>query len=194
MRWIIVDGIDGSGKSTVAGWIEEHYRMKGERVLVLIHPSERLSGRLARKSLQERGAMMRMVATVFFVGDVLISVAMLRRDRGRYDTLVYVRYLMATAYLPEQLMFAGYDFFAKVLPVPERLLLVDVDPLTALKRIVAREHRVEMFEDLDSLKRARSKVLKLARSPWRVLDNNVPEVEARQTLTSVLEQWDDVLD
>ncbi len=194
MRWIVVDGIDGSGKSTLARWMEEYYREKGERVLVRVHPSERVIGRLARRSLQERGAMMRLVATVFFIGDVLISVAALRRDRRRCGTLIYVRYLMTTAYLPEALMPAGYEFFAKVLPVPERLLLVDVEPLTALKRITERDHRVEMFEDLDSLRRTRDKVLRLVRPPWRVVDNNASEAEARMHLVTILKQWDEMLE
>ncbi|HXZ23667.1 MAG TPA: hypothetical protein VEH08_02925 [Methanomassiliicoccales archaeon] len=188
-----MDGIDGSGKSTHARWIEEYYRERGEKVLVRIHPSERISGKLARRSLEERGAMMRAVATVFFIGDVLLSVASLRRDSRRYDTIVYVRYLMATAYLPEKFMFAGYDFFSRMLPVPERLLLVDVQPLNALKRILEREHRLEMFEDLPSLKRARSKVLRLARPPWQVLDNNAPEGQAHRSLVEILRRWDETL-
>ena len=190
MRWIVVDGIDGSGKSTHAYWIKDLYERKGCKVLLRIHPSDGFLGKVARGGLERRGRAMRTVATVFFILDVLSSVRKLRRDRAEYDVVIFVRYLMATAYLPDRFVQTGYDFFAKVLPVPRRLLLIDVRPENALERILQREHRKEMFEDLDSLSRTRGKVLRLARPPWRVLDNNVAEEDARKALISVLEDWD----
>ncbi|HIH77204.1 MAG TPA: thymidylate kinase, partial [Methanomassiliicoccales archaeon] len=51
MELIVVDGIDGSGKSTVAEWMAEHYRSQGQKVLVRAHPSDSFCGRLSRRSL-----------------------------------------------------------------------------------------------------------------------------------------------
>ena len=124
MELIVVDGIDGSGKSTVAEWIAAHYRSRGEKVLVRAHPSDSLYGRLSRRSLTSEGKLMRTVATIFFILDVLNS---LRRLRGwkDHDKVIFVRYVMATAYLPSSLYVTGYEFFCKILPVPEKLLLVE---------------------------------------------------------------------
>lgn len=190
MRWIIIDGIDGSGKSTYARWIKENYESQGEKVLVRIHPSERFLGKLTRKTLQGKGRMLRLVASTFFIGDVLSSLRFLRMDRKRYDTLIYVRYLMATAYLPERYFQLGYDFFAKILPVPKRLLVVDIDPNVALRRIEDRNETKEMFEDLVSLRKIRRKVLRLADKDWIVIENNADVDQMPPTLKKIIDDWD----
>ncbi|HNX47195.1 MAG TPA: thymidylate kinase [Methanomassiliicoccales archaeon] len=189
MELIVVDGIDGSGKSTVAEWIAEHYRSRGEKVLVRQHPSDSFYGRLSRRSLTSEGKMMRTVATIFFILDVLNS---LRRLRGwkDHDKVIFVRYIMATAYLPTPLYRQGYEFFCKVLPIPERLLLVDVNPECALRRIEEREHEREMFENLRSLEKVRGKVLDLSSRGWKVLDNCGSVENTRSQLKLVLSDWD----
>jgi len=190
MRWIVIDGIDGSGKSTYARWVKEHYESLGETVLVRIHPSDRLMGQLARKALQGKGGMQRLFASLLFILDVLASVRSLRKDEHRYDTVIFVRYLMATAYLPEKYIQLGYDFFAKLLPVPKRLLLVDIDPKIALRRIENRNETKEMFEDIESLSKIRRKVLKLASKGWTVIENNEDIENAPPRLIGIVEEWD----
>jgi len=191
MRWVVVDGIDGSGKSTLAGWVKEKYEREGEKVLVRIHPSPSWIGRRARRALEGEGRAMRLLATVFFILDVLDSLRRMRRDSQDFSTIVFVRYLMATAYLPARLAPAGYDFFAKLLPIPERLVLVDVEPELAHRRIMERQHSREMFEDVESLDKVRAKVLGLARmGHWRIVDNNGAEEETRRQLLRALEEWD----
>jgi dTMP kinase len=191
MRWVVVDGIDGSGKSTLATWIKERYQAQGERVLIRVHPSPSWIGRRARRALEGEGRVLRLIATVYFILDVLDSLRQLRRDSRSYETIVYVRYLMATAYLPARLAPAGYDFFAKLLPAPRRLVLVDVDPALAHRRITERQHNKEMFEDVASLERIRQKILMLARrGNWRIVDNGKTEEEAKRQLLLALDEWD----
>ena len=81
---------------------------------------------------------------------------------------------MATAYLPDRLAPLGYKFIAKLLPVPERLVLIDIDPAIANERISKRAEKKEMFEDPANLKKAREKLLSLASTDWKVIDNSVP--------------------
>lgn len=190
MRWMVVDGIDGSGKNTFAQWIAERYRSEGHDVLVRSHPSDRLSGRIARRSLQSSGPLMRLVASTFFIVDVLASVNWLKRQRRGDQVIIFVRYLMGTAYLPEGLMQKGYDFFAKVLPVPRGLLLVDIEPQVALQRIQGRVDTKEMFEDLENLEKARRKVMLLSRNGWDVIDNSGEQVRSRRQLNELLERWE----
>lgn len=189
MKLIVVDGIDGSGKSTLANWIAEHYQARGEKVLVHTHPSDSWSGRMSRRSLTAQGKMMRAIATIFFILDVLDSLRHLRRWR-KYDKVIFVRYVMATAYLPGGLHRQGYEFFSKVLPIPPRLLLVDATPECALARIEEREHEREMFENLESLRKVRGKVLELAAHGWKVLDNSGTAERSRAQLADVLSYWD----
>jgi dTMP kinase len=147
-------------------------------------------GRWARRSLEGEGGIMRLIATTFFILDVLDSVRRLRKDAASYQNIIFVRYLMATAYLPERLAPLGYDFFAKLLPMPERLLLVDIDPQLAHRRIVQRRLAKEMFEDAASLESTRRKLLLLARrGKWRIVDNNGAPEAAKGSLLRILEEW-----
>ena len=97
---------------------------------------------------------------------------------------------MATAYLPEKYIQLGYDFFAKILPVPTRLLLVDIDPKVAFRRIEDRNEAKEMFEDIESLRKIRKKVLKLASKDWTVIENNVDMDKMPVGLIKIIEDWD----
>jgi dTMP kinase len=190
IRWIVVDGIDGSGKSTIGSMILDHYRGQGERAHMISHPSERLLGRISRRALRGRGRMLKLVATTFFILDVLASVIRLRGYRKRYQTLIFIRYLMGAAYLPRRLAPLGYDFFSKLLPVPRRLLLVDIEPRVAVERIGEREEEKEMFEDLDSLVRVRDKVLMLAQDDWDIVDNSGDSVATRSSVLEIIDRWD----
>jgi dTMP kinase len=188
-RWIVVEGLDGSGKNTVANWIKEYYEERGEKVLVQMHPSERFTGTIARRSLQNTGIHMYALSTLFYVVDVLISVSRLKRWEREYDDIVFVRYVMGAAYLPRRYAQRGYELITKVLPLPERLLLVDVTPETALHRMAMRDDKEEMFENLAALVNVRDKVILLS-SDWTVLDNNGGEARSRERLSQILADWD----
>ena len=77
----------------------------------------------------------------------------------------------------------------KILPLPERLLLVDVTPETALHRMATRDDKEEMFENLAALVNVRDKV-NLLSSDWTVLDNNDGEARSRERLSKILAKWD----
>ena len=56
MRYIIIDGLDGSGKDTQANLIREKYRFKGEHVVLRTHPSDdNIYGIKAKNALLGKG-------------------------------------------------------------------------------------------------------------------------------------------
>lgn len=171
MGWYIIDGMDGCGKNTVADALSAALAKRGRSSHVHTHPSELITGRISRRLLQGEGKGMQAFATVFFILDVLISLARMRRWRA-YDDIVFVRYIMAVAYLPDPLVEKGYYLVAKVLPMPEHLILVDTPPEMAMCRIVDRGHDLEMFETVDKLSRIRQRMLRLSSKGWKVLDNS----------------------
>ena len=135
---------------------------------------------------------MRALATVFFIADVLRSLSVMKKEAKRYDTVIFVRYILATAYLPDRLAPLGYEFMSKLLPVPKRLLLIDIDPAVANERISKRAEKTEMFEDPTNLKKARGKLLLLASKDWTVIDNSHPMEKGRDSLFQLLDDWDRV--
>src|SRR5512137_1928969 len=108
MRLIIVDGLDGVGKDTHAQLIKQRYEKKGEKVIVRSHPeSDNFYGRTSKKALLGKGIINRLKASIFYAFDVLYSLRKFYRKPSA-DTLIMVRYLMGTAYLPRGLAKIGY--------------------------------------------------------------------------------------
>lgn len=170
MRLVAVDGLDGSGKDTHAENIRRILQADGEHVVIMSHPSGRLLGRLSKRSLQGSGPPARFFATIFYTADVLMSVAWLKRQRS--GTVIFVRYLLGAAYLPERLAGTGYLLFRRLLPFPELAFFIDIEPEAAQRRIAARGHRHEMFETPARLEDVRRVARRLASREWIVIDNS----------------------
>ncbi len=159
-------------------------------MFTVAHPSNGCLGRVSRFALRGRGRAWKIVAALFYMFDMLVSVGRLRHLRKEYQVVIFVRYLMGTAYLPTRLAPIGYDLFWKLLPTPNRLLLVDIDPAVALERILERDGEREMFENLDSLIRVRNTVLRLASDEWEIMDNSGDRENARSGLMEIIDRWE----
>jgi dTMP kinase len=169
-RLIVVDGLDGCGKDTHARRIKQLMESEGIQTVIVSHPSNRRFGRMSKKALQGSGHVSRALATLFYTLDVLGSVR--EFNRRREGTVIFVRYLLGTAYLPQVLAPTGYRLFRNLLPFPDLALFIDTDPEVALRRIEMRDHRREMFETLYRLRAVRTVAQDLTRGEWTVLDNN----------------------
>jgi dTMP kinase len=89
----------------------------------------------------------------------------------KYDFVIFVRYLMGTAYLPSPIHGIAYQFFAFVVPKSDYMFFLDVPPEEADKRIRQTRNETEMFESLEELKKTRSKALFLALTDkWRIIN------------------------
>jgi dTMP kinase len=168
MRLIIVDGLDGVGKDTHARLIKERYETRGEKVVIRSHPeSDNFFGRKTKKALLRKGKINKLKASVFYMFDVLRSIRKFYR-RKDIDTLIMVRYLVGTAYLPGRLAKIAYRFFLGFVPTSDYMFFLDADPKEMLKRLDMREEK-EMFETLDSLIKVRKKALFLVKK-WHIID------------------------
>jgi len=170
MRLVIVDGLDGVGKDTHAELIGKKYEDIGERVVIRSHPSvDNFFGRKAKKALMGQGKADKIKASIFYMFDVLRSIRKYHR-RKDIDTLVMVRYLVGTAYLPEKLANFGYKFFYNFVPTSEYMFFLDAEPETILKRIRERD-KLEIFETRENLVKVRRKALKLVKD-WYIVDTS----------------------
>jgi len=170
MRLIIVDGLDGVGKDTHAELIAKKYEKQGDRVLIRSHPSvDNYFGRKAKKALLGQGKSDKIKASIFYMFDVLRSIRKYFR-RGDIDTLIMVRYLVGTAYLPEKIAKAGYTFFYNFVPTSKYMFFLDAEPKTILKRIEERDE-LEIFETHENLVKVRRKALGLVED-WNIVDTS----------------------
>ena len=164
--------MDGAGKDTVAGILATLLAAKDRTVTVRTHPSSNVFGRLSRAALLSRGPVARLFATACFGFDALTSTALLAHLLRRHDVVVFVRYLLSSAYLPDALARPVHDLFASFLPDADLKVFVEARPDVAMARIQERATGREMFENPASLERVRQRAAGLLDATWVVLDNN----------------------
>lgn len=186
MRFIIIDGLDGSGKSTQARLIQKKYLSQGESVILREHPStDNDYGLKAKKALLGRGTINRIKASVYYALDVIHSV---RKYNGKADNIIMVRYLMGIAYLPLPLAKFLYWFFTMVLPTSDYMFFLDLEPEKSLKRM-SRRNEEEMFENKDSLIRVRKRAIELAQG-WHVINTVGTIEEVKHKINAILDEMD----
>ena len=184
MRFIIIDGLDGSGKDTQANLIRRKYLERGKSVILRSHPSNDNSyGIRAKKALLGSGKFNKISASLYYALDVIRSVKIYYR---KSDTVIFVRYLMGVAYLPFPLAKLFYKFFETILPTSEYMFFLDVEPQEALKRLQTREDE-EMFENLQDLVKVREKVLKLA-DGWHIINATGSIENVNAQINSILDK------
>lgn len=188
MRLVIVDGLDAVGKDTQAHLIAQYYRDMGESVTVRSHPaSDNFFGKRAKWALVQAGLKNKVKASVFYMLDVLRSIRRYYRPASK-GTIIMVRYLMGTAYLPTSLVKFGYTFFEHFVPTSPYMFFLDATPDVLLERITQRDEH-EVFETYDALIKVRKKALLLL-AHWHVIDTSGSIEETFQKIRTVLETAD----
>jgi len=170
--FIVIDGLDASGKSTQAFKLYNFLKNNGKTVYLRFHPSnDNFLGVKAKQFLYLKGKGAHFAAAFFYMLDVIRSI--LLYSWQRYDYVIFVRYLMGTAYLPSPLHRIAYHFFAFIVPTSNLMFFLDVNPQEAYRRIRRARNRREMFENLEELKLIRCKALSLAlMDKWIIINAN----------------------
>jgi len=189
MRLIIVDGLDAVGKDTHAEFIADRYKKKGERVVVRSHPSEdNYFGKKAKKSLFQTGKSGKIKASFFFMFDVLRSIRIYYHPK-KQGTLIMVRYLMGTAYLPRKLVKFGYTFFEHFVPTSEYMFFLDATTEELMKRVRKRKE-IEIFETPSAFDKVRNKTLMLTKN-WYIIDTSGSIHNTQSKINDILNKLDE---
>jgi dTMP kinase len=146
-----------------------------KKISMRVHPeSDNWFGQKAHSFLYSKGKSAHFSSALFYMADVVRSILLYswRKD----DYIIFVRYLMGTAYLPSPLHSIGYNFFSAIVPKSNKMFFLDINPKVAASRILNNRTDIEMFENLASLKKVRVKALALTRfDDWIIIDSNQPK-------------------
>ncbi len=174
---IAIEGIDGAGKTTVARYLFEELRRRGYDVVLLKEPTESEYGRKVRELLRSGKSNPHLELELFLkdrewnvrnnVLPALESGKIVIMDRYYYSTVAYQG---ASGIDIEYIRRLNERF-----PKPDLVIILDVRPEVALKRI--EDRRRERFERLDFLRRVREIFLSIK--------NNVVVVDAERDLETV---------
>ena len=186
--FIVIDGLDASGKTTQAQSLTRFLQSQGKTFCLRIHPSnDNFFGARAQQFLQSSGKSAHFASALFYMLDVLYSV--LQYSWRDYNYIIFVRYLLGTAYLPSPMDKLAYHFFVTIVPKPEKLFFIDIKPEVAYERITKRTNkRFEMFEKQESLQKIREKGLELAIiGKWLIIDGEKPPKHIESLIRHLLE-------
>lgn len=172
-KFIVIDGLDGCGKDTQVNLLAEVYKNQGRDVTIRSHPcSDNKFGRKSKQALLKTGKINHLKATIYFGLDAVRSVHMFYYNKDT-DVLIFSRYTMAVAYLPNVINVIVYKIVSIILPKSDCMFFLDVTPEESLRRIKSRNEEEEMFENIDALREARSKTGKVTYE-WNVIPADDP--------------------
>jgi dTMP kinase len=184
-RFIVVEGIDGSGKSTVAARVADELARRGRQVLRTREPGGTLLGEKIRALLLDAKNSEMVPFTELFLymaSRAQLVDEVIRPSLRKGVDVVCDRYYYSTAAYQGA---AGRVGIPVVLAVAEKIAkferpdlvtLLDLDPAVARRREGIRDDRVES-KGLDYQKRVRAGFLRLARRDRRrvrVIDADRP--------------------
>ncbi len=169
--YIVLEGIDGSGKSTQSELLGNYLLKNGFKVKTIREPTNNKIGKLIREILTQKDSttpMMQKTLGLLFAADrmhlsqeieklekedtIIIS------DRSFYSSLVYQE--------PENWI----KELNKFVKIPDMVLLLDID----VEKSVTRTEGIDEFENIEFLTEVRKKYLKLAENNnnFKIIDAN----------------------
>lgn len=184
----MIEGIDGTGKSTQARRLAAWLRERGHQVVLDREPTDGPWGRKLRESA-DRGRLAPEEELELFLRDrrehvenlIAPSLAegkVVVLDRYYFSTMAYQG---SRGFDPAAIRRANEEFA----PVPDLLLILDLGVDAALARIGARGDTTNAFEKHESLERCRAVFLALAAEPFvRVIDTAAPEEQVHQAIAA----------
>ena len=179
MQFIVIDGLDASGKDTQAFRLSSFLKNNNKEVFLRIHPAgDNFFGVNAKRFLLSKGKSAHFASAIFYMMDVIRSI--LYYAWRKYDYIVFVRYLMGTAYLPSPIHKIAYWFFGCIVTKSNTMFFLDITPEEAYRRIRLRHEIHEMFESLGELRKVRAKALYLTLADnWVIInaDRSTEQVE-----------------
>jgi len=167
--FIVIEGIDGTGKSTQAKRLAEWFRSEGREVVLSREPTDGPWGKKLRESAST-GRLAPDEELEYFLNDrrqhveEVISPALAQGkvvilDRYYFSTMAYQG---ARGFDPLKIRRKNEAFA----PVPHLLLLLDLDVDDALERIGVRGDTANEFEKRGNLERCREIFLSLRNEPF----------------------------
>ena len=163
---VVIEGIDGAGKTTQADRLQERLQARNFRVLRTKEPTTGKWGQLLRDSaVTGRLSIEEEVET--FIKDRREHVETKIMPALRQGMIVIIdRYYFSTAAYqgargldPQELIRRNEEFA----PEPDLLVLLDADVTDGLDRVRTRGDRANLFEQTDTLRRAREIFLSISK-------------------------------
>ena len=161
--FIVVEGLDGSGKTTQVELLKHHLLARNEPCIVTQEPTDRPIGKLIRQVLRGEVATHPKALAALYAADRLDHLyepehGILDRLAGGYHVIASRYYFSSLAYQSEfadPAWIAGLNREAKQVLPADLTIFLDLDPDVSLERIRARGEELELFDTREKLTHVR---------------------------------------
>lgn len=192
-RFIVFEGIDGSGKTTQLKLLAERLRGEGKKVYVTAEPTDMPSGKALRDALGGKIKKSEWDMALMFVSDriehnINADLGIKKKldegycvicDRYYYSTLAYQGYSTDYAWVK------GMNLDCPEIIRPDVCIYLDLLPSQSLERISAGRDNVEIYENEDTLRKVREKFLSVIED---IGDReNIKRIDAYRTIEEIAE-------
>ena len=177
---IAIEGIDGSGKSTIANYLKEELEKEGFRVVVFKEPTNSVHGQKIRQSFNNRLDAHKELELFLLDRKHDVERNILPALKKGYIIVMDRYYYSTIAYQGAR----GIDIDKikkmneKIAPKPDLVIILDVKPEIGIRRIKERGDKPNKFEDLEYLEKVRKIFLELK-------DDNIVIVDANKNIELV---------
>ncbi|MCS7143170.1 MAG: dTMP kinase [Aigarchaeota archaeon] len=185
---IVVEGIDGAGKTLNARWIVRYLRRRGREVIYTKEPTDGAIGRLLRDWTPRRVADPRVDALLFSADRLHHLRRVIEPEIAKGKVIVSDRYMYSTiAYQGAMLKDRGWvEELNRFARIPDLSIYLDVDPELGLRRKMGVRRYSE--EDVEILRRVRKVYLEL------VNEEELESIDANRDLDQVREDISKLID
>ena len=199
-RLIVLEGIDGAGKTTQAALLETHLRAQGREVFRTAEPTAFPSGIALRRALGGTDKKSECEMATMFVLDRIAHnihpteglIALLEQgidiicDRYYYSTLAYQGQSTDYAWVREM------NLHCPQITHPDICIYLDLQPEQSLERIRAGRDYLEIYENKETLERVRNAFLSVFRDP--MVCDRIEIVDAYRTPEKIAQQVAEIVD
>lgn len=209
-RFIVVEGIDGAGKSTLAKALEEHLRVSGNEVVVTYEPQHSGAGALARALFSPCPSSAKTAENWRFMErEMLLAADRMNHIRNCIAPDLMRADVVCDRYVPSGRAYAralapdGWDdhldrfldSMYELAPSPDLIVLVDLAPRLAIERTKSRRDLSAYDSDLHLLERVRADFLRQAHKPfanWLIISGEVSTAGQLEAVVHELNRKKDI--
>jgi len=190
-RYIAIEGIDGSGKTTIANLLYSKLSEKYNKITLMKEPYDNDLSKKIKEIISkehEKNLDYGYLLALLFTADRSIKNIDLKKylnsdyiiisDRSIYSTFSY------------QILYEGIDIewlkcVSKYIIRPDITFILDVDPRIAVERINSRNKNITSYENTEFLKKVRENFLKLKEI---FPDDNIIYIDGKEKPEKILDK------
>ena len=188
--FIVLEGIDGSGKSTQTFMLEHKLKRLGRKVYATREPTDGIIGGIIRAALTTKLKISHRTLQILFAADRSEHVKEIEeRLKAGYDVICDRYYFSSIAYGMVDLDMEWLIKINSVFPEPDITILLDLPADIALRRLGDRFSKT-FFERRAFLTKVRENFMILSKkyNNFYIVDGTPPEEEVHKKIMDIVEK------